>query len=113
MRLMRQPCRHIAAVGHAFVLFDFLRGILSEVGIGKVGKEVAEKVVVIFIFSFSFSSNGNAVAKVASYAHSLMRDTSSYVTIQLYFFVWKIRYNVEWTSEEMGCCRKCLFPYLV
>jgi len=35
---MRQPCCHIAAVGHAFILFDFLRGILPEAEIGKVKK---------------------------------------------------------------------------
>ena len=43
---MRQPCRHIAAVGHAFVLFDFMCGLLSEVGIGKVGKEVGKQIAV-------------------------------------------------------------------
>ena len=43
---MWQPCRHIAAIGHAFVLFDFMHGILAEVGIGEVGEEVAEKIVV-------------------------------------------------------------------
>ena len=46
VRLMRQPYRHIAAVGHAFVLFDFWCGILAEVGIGKVGEKVAEEIVV-------------------------------------------------------------------
>ena len=44
--LMRQPYRYIAAVGHAFVLFDFMGGVLSEVGIGKVWKEVEEKIAV-------------------------------------------------------------------
>ena len=46
VRFMRQPYCHIAAVGHAFVLFDFLRSILSEVGIGEVGKEVGKKIVI-------------------------------------------------------------------
>ena len=43
---MRQPCCHIAAIGHAFVLFDFLCGFLSKVGIGNVGKKVADEVTV-------------------------------------------------------------------
>ena len=43
---MWQPCRHIAAVGHAFVLFDFMCGVLAEVWIGEVGKEVGKKIAV-------------------------------------------------------------------
>ena len=50
VRLMRQPCRHIAAVGHAFVLFDFMCGVLAEIGIGKVGKEVVESSLWLFPF---------------------------------------------------------------
>ena len=44
--LMRKPCRYMAAVCHAFVLFNFLCGILSEVGIGEFGEEVADEVAV-------------------------------------------------------------------
>jgi hypothetical protein len=35
----------MAAVCHAFVLLDFMCGILAEVEIGEVGEEVGDKIV--------------------------------------------------------------------
>ena len=36
----------MAAVCHAFVLRDFLRGGLAEVGIGEIGEEVGDEIAV-------------------------------------------------------------------
>ena len=43
MRLIWKPRRHIAAVGHAFILFDFLCRFLLEMRIGELWQEVAEE----------------------------------------------------------------------
>ena len=36
----------MATGGHALILFDLLRGILPEMGIGEFGKEVANEIAV-------------------------------------------------------------------
>ena len=46
MRLIREPRCHIAAVGHALILFDLLRGVLPEEWIRKLRQEVAEEIAV-------------------------------------------------------------------
>ena len=46
VRLIWKPRCHIAAVGHALILFDFLRRFLTEMRIGEFRKEVAEEVAI-------------------------------------------------------------------
>ena len=62
VRFVRQPRRHIATVGRAFVLFDFMRRVLAEVGIGEVGKEVGKKIVI---------DGGVGVDVFGSHAHAV------------------------------------------